>query len=78
MSLEVFGDGGDQDDGGFTEDRVREIALSAAGVMREMLARFVEVENPNIAESIRANWIPSWGDDPGKLEGPIPSDIWQL
>jgi hypothetical protein len=78
MSLEVYGDGGDQDEGGFTEDRVQEIALSAAQVMREMLARFVEVESPTIAESIRANWIPTWGKDPGKWEGPIPSDIWQL
>ncbi len=77
MSLEVYGDGGD-DDSGFTEDRVQEIALSAAQVMREMLARFVEVESPTIAESIRANWIPTWGADPGKWEGPIPADIWSL
>jgi hypothetical protein len=35
--------------------------------MREMLARFVEQGgNPEIAESIRLNWNPSWGDDPGK------------
>lgn len=78
MSLEVFGDGGD-DDGGFTEDRVQEIALTSAQVMREMLARFVEQGGDAVtAESIRANWIPTWGTDPGKWEGPIPTDIWQL
>lgn len=77
MSLEVYGDG-DEGDTGFTEDRVQEIAIAAAQVMREMLARFVEVESPTIAESIRANWIPTWGADPGKWEGQIPSDIWSL
>ena len=78
MSLEAFGDGDGGDDGCVTDDRAQEMAITAARVMREMLARFVEVESPTIAESIRANWIPSWGDDPGKWEGPIPSDIWQL
>lgn len=79
MSLEVYGDEGDTGmDGYVTDDVARDMALSAAQVMREMLARFVETESPVIAESIRANWIPSWGKDPGKWEGPIPSDIWQL
>lgn len=78
MSLEAWGDGGDDEDRGYTEDRVQEIALSAAAVMREMLARFVEVDSPTIAQSIRANWIPNWGKDPGKWEGPIPTDIWSL
>lgn len=77
MSLEVYGDGDDGGDG-VTEDRAQEMAITAAQVMREMLARFVEVDNPVMAQSIRANWIPTWGADPGKLEGPIPSDIWQL
>jgi len=77
MSLEVFGDG-DDGDTGITEDRAQEMAISAAQVMREMLARFVEAESPTIAQSIRANWIPTWGADPGKWDGPIPSDIWQL
>lgn len=77
MSLEVYGDG-DGGDTGITEDRAQEMAITAAQVMREMLARFVEAESQTIAESIRANWIPSWGADPGKWEGPIPSDIWQL
>lgn len=35
--------------------------------MREMLARFVEQGGDHsTAESIRANWNPSWGPDPGK------------
>lgn len=38
-------------------------------VMREMLARFVEQDGDSItAISIRANWNPSWGKDPGKPE----------
>ena len=36
---------------------------------REMMARFVEQGGTeterNIAASIRANWHPGWGDDPG-------------
>jgi hypothetical protein len=35
--------------------------------MREMLARFVEQGGDSTtAESIRANWNPDWGVDPGK------------
>jgi hypothetical protein len=43
--------------------------------MREMLARFVETSglpptNPVIlAMSMRANWVPGWGKDPGKPDG---------
>ncbi len=32
---------------------------------REYMARFVECENPVIAQSIRANWWPDLGDDLG-------------
>jgi hypothetical protein len=32
---------------------------------REYMASFVESENPAIAASIRANWWPCLGDDPG-------------
>lgn len=78
MSYEVFGDGDDGMDGYVTDDRAKELAIAAAQAMREMLARFVEVDSPTIAESIRANWIPTWGADPGKWEGPIPVDVWQL
>lgn len=66
-------------DGYVTEDRAKELMLSAAQVMREMLARFVEQGgDATMAASIRANWIPSWGADPGKWEGEIPSDVWEL
>jgi hypothetical protein len=38
--------------------------------MREMIARFVEGGGDTpckaLAESIRANWNPSWGADPGR------------
>ena len=37
--------------------------------MREMQARFLEQGgHPEIAQSIRLNWNPSWGADPGQLE----------
>ncbi len=40
---------------------------SGLQAMREMLARFVEQGgNQDIAQSIRLNWNPSWGPDPGK------------
>ena len=32
---------------------------------REQMARFVEAQNPAIAQSIRLNWWPQLGDDPG-------------
>lgn len=32
---------------------------------REYMARFVESLDPAIAQSIRANWWPQLGDDPG-------------
>ena len=32
---------------------------------REYMARFVEAQDPAIAQSIRANWWPQLGDDPG-------------
>lgn len=70
MSYEVFGD--DDDDGGYSFERVNEIGsacfVKGAQVCREMMARFVEQGgNPNIANSIRANWNPSWGADPGQI-----------
>jgi hypothetical protein len=55
---------------GYTADeRVEEIFIAGLQAMREMLARFVEQGgHPEIAGSIRANWNPSWGKDPGRPE----------
>lgn len=40
-----------------------------AQACREMMARFVEQGGDAVtAASIRANWSPSWGDDPGPPE----------
>jgi hypothetical protein len=71
MSYEAFGDGGDQEDGGFTGERVVEIGTDCfrRGVQmcREMMARFVEQGGDlATAGSIRANWNPLWGADPGR------------
>jgi len=47
----------------FTE---RNAFINGAQVCREMVARFVEQGGDSAtAESIRANWRPSWGNDPG-------------
>jgi hypothetical protein len=40
--------------------------IRGAQACREMMARFVEATHPEIATSIRLNWHPGWGDDPGK------------
>lgn len=42
-----------------------------AQACREMMARFVEAVDPITANSIRLNWKPSWGADPGE-----PSEIF--
>ena len=76
MSLGAWGDGGDDHEGYVTEDRAEEMFLSGAQAMREMLARFVEQGgDATTAMSIRANWVPSWGKDPGKPEE-IATDAW--
>jgi hypothetical protein len=74
MSREVFGDEGDIGPEGYvTEDVAGECFVLGAQACREMMARFVEQGgNSVIAKSIRANWHPSWGADPGKLDGDIP------
>lgn len=53
------------------QERLQNFALPVyfrAGLLacRELMARFVEVESPSIAASIRANWVPVLGDDPGR------------
>jgi predicted nuclease with TOPRIM domain len=68
------------------EDALRDLLRDQEGkivrtaqVTREMLARFVEQGGDHVtAASIRANWVPSWGKDPGKWDGPIPDDIWSV
>ena len=62
-------------DGYITEDEACEQSDEAfangAQACREMLARFIENAGDTItAASIRANWHPGWGADPGR-----PDDI---
>jgi len=49
-------------------DDVRQSAfVHGAQMCRELMASFVEHQGlPIIAMSIRANWNPSWGPNPGK------------
>ena len=76
MSLGAWGDGDDGDER-FTEDRAMEFFRAGAQAAREMMARFVEQGgDATTAMSIRANWHPEWGEDPGKWEGDIPKDCW--
>lgn len=71
------GDDGIDSDGYVTDERADEMCDEAftegARACREMLARFVEQGgHPGIAMSIRANWHPGWGVDPGPITGLIP------
>jgi len=78
MSLHGWGDGddGDPHEGWVTEDRAEEMFIEGAQAMREMLARFVEQGgHVEIANSIRLNWKPSWGRDPGRPET-VAEDAW--
>lgn len=69
MSLEAWGDEGL--DGYFTEERVEQIGVElfrvGAQMCREMMARFLE-QGGDVAHaaSVRANWNPEWGEDPGR------------
>jgi hypothetical protein len=65
MSWEAWGDD-DADDGRITIERGNELFVEGLQAMREMLARFIEPVDPMIAMSIRANWDPRWGRDPGR------------
>ena len=67
MSYAVFGEPDESMDGYVTDDRAEELFIEGAQAMREMLARFVEQGgDTTTAASIRANWKPSWGKDPGR------------
>jgi hypothetical protein len=70
MSVEGFGN--IDEDNGFTDERVAEIGtacfVKGVQICREMMARFVEQGGDTVtAGSIRANWNPSWGADPGPV-----------
>lgn len=69
MSRGAWGDEGDVDynEGYVTEDRAEELFIEGLQAMREMIARFVEQGGDAVtANSIRQNWNPSWGKDPGQ------------
>ena len=74
MPLPEF-DSNDDNEGYVTEDRAEEMFVLGAQACREMMARFVESQDPVIANSIRLNWHPGWGKDPGKLDE-VPNDAW--
>lgn len=78
MSLGAWGDEGDiGPDGYVTEETAAEMFVAGAQACREMMARFVEQGGDTVtANSIRANWHPGWGKDPGKLDGEIPKGPW--
>lgn len=78
VSREAWGDeGGGGPDGYVTDERAEEAFVEGAQAAREMLARFVEQGgHPEIATSIRANWHPGWGADPGPVTGKIPISPW--
>lgn len=49
------------------KDRMTERFIAGAQACREMMARFVEQGgDATTAASIRANWHPGWGRDPGR------------
>ena len=82
MSFEAWGSDRDDDphEGYVTEGRAEELFIAGAQACREMLARFVEQgggpDSAIIAQSIRANWCPSWGPDPGRPEK-IVTECWE-
>lgn len=49
--------------------------IRGAQACREMMARFVASTHPEIANSIRLNWHPGWGEDPGTP--PFVADTWE-
>jgi hypothetical protein len=63
----------------WTDDRMADAFRAGAAQMREMLARFVEQGGDSpatvIAQSMRLNWVPNWGKDPGKQDE-VYDDLW--
>lgn len=77
MSYEAWGDDDEGHENCRTDEHVRESFVTGAQAMREMLARLVEQGgDKSTAASLRANWPPSWGADPGRIVGtlPVPGD----
>ena len=70
MSWEAWGDDDSMSgpEGYVTEERADEYFVAGLVAMREMLARFIEPQDATMAQSIRANWRPEWGKDPGAPE----------
>lgn len=69
-------DGIDDHEGYVTEGRAEEMFVLGAQAAREMLARFVEQGGDHVtAASIRANWHPGWGKDPGRPKE-VADDAW--
>lgn len=76
MSWEAWGDSPDYGES-YTDERVEEAFRDGAAACREMMARFVEQSgDATTAASIRANWNPAWGTDPGAFATPIPEGPW--
>jgi hypothetical protein len=78
MSYEAWGDGDDMGppDGYCTTERAEELFVGGLVAMREMLAQFIEAQDATMAQSIRANWKPEWGKDPGRPEK-VYVDAWE-
>lgn len=76
---DMSGSGVDDGPDGWTDDRMTDAFRAGAAQMREMLARFVEhgpVSDPKvIAQTMRLNWVPNWGKDPGKQDD-VYEDPW--
>lgn len=76
MYHDVYGEPDEGPEGYVTEECAAEMFIEGAQAMREMLARFVEQGgDATTAMSIRANWMPSWGKDPGKPDY-VAVDAW--
>lgn len=80
---DMSGSGCDDDESTFGPDDMERAFIAGDQQMREMLSRFVEQSpgdpNPHptvIAGSMRANWVPNWGKDPGKPDD-VYGDMWK-
>lgn len=73
---DMSGSGIDDGPGGFADEDMERAFRAGAAQMREMLARFVEQDgHPALARSMRLNWVPNWGNDPGKSDE-VHADPW--